>query len=135
MELYDLLRRASTDQRALVGVHRATWHRWLAGRGRVPRAVTVLLQILVGGELPQGGKDWEGWRFHRGQLIDPSGQWHTPGTILVWHWTRQQLQELRSRENRALPGGLPANVRSLPTARRGHAITAELYRRLDSSAE
>lgn len=135
MEMHDLLNRAGASERALVGVNRATWSRWLRGRSRVPHAVRVLMSIVVGGELPQGGKDWEGWRFRDGRLYDPSGQWHTPGTILAWHWVRQELQELRARENRAMPDDLPANVRSLPAARRGHRLTAELHRRLDSQAE
>lgn len=130
MEVYDLLRQASPELRALIGVNRSTWHRWMTGRGRVPRAVAALLKILLAGELPQGGKEWDGWRFHDGRLYDPAGQWHTPGTIRAWHWARQELQDMRARENRVLPDELPINVRSLPAARRGHALTDELHWRL-----
>lgn len=130
MEVYDMLRRANPELRNLCGVHRSTWHRWMTGRGRVPSAVVALLRIVIAGELPQGGEPWVGWRLVGGQLYDPAGIAHTPGTILAWHWIRQELQDLRARENRALPDELPVNVRSLPAARRAHALTGELHRRL-----
>jgi len=135
LEEYDLLRLARPEDRALCGVNRGTWSRWLRGQSRVPAAVVALLQIRVGGELPQGGAAWDGWRFHDGKLYDPSGTWHTPGTILAWHWVRQELQELRAKENRETPDELPANVHVLPTHRRGGQLTAALRRRLDSTAE
>lgn len=123
----DHLRTAGPAVRALIGVNRATWSRWLRGRARVPAAVVTLLRILIGGELPQGGKEWEGWKFSDGKLYDPAGQWHTPATIQAWHWTRQELQWLRSRENAA---GDAANVVRFPGRRSAQTVTAELYRRL-----
>ena len=128
MEPLDYLRFAGPAARALIGVNRATWSRWLRGHSQVPQAVTVLLKILTGGELPQGGKEWAGWRFHEGKLYDPAGQWHTPASILGWHWTKQELQWARATENASEAAG--ANVVRFPGRRSAHAITAELYRRL-----
>jgi hypothetical protein len=127
MHPLDYLRYAEPAARALVGVNRATWSRWLRGHSQVPRAVTVLLQILSGGELPQGGAAWAGWRFHEGKLYDPAGIAHRPADIQAWHWTRQELQWLRSRENAA---GDAANVVRFPGRRSAQTVTAELYRRL-----
>ena len=93
-----------------------------------PAAVKNLLRIAVGGELPHGAA-WAGWRFHDGKLFDPAGQWHTPSSIEAWHWTRQELQWLRSVENANEVSG--ANVVRFPGRRSAHAITADLYRRLD----
>lgn len=135
MDQHDLLKRAGEDARALLGVNRATWSRWRRGKSRVPLAVLNLLRIVVAGELPQGGKDWHGWRFLDGRLYDPSGQWHTPRTIAAWHWVRQELQSLRAKENTEAPDDLPANVLPLPSHRRAHQLTAELYSRLDSATE
>lgn len=135
MHPLDYLHHAGPAERALIGVNRATWSRWQRGLSRVPRSVAVLLQIIVGGELPHAGKDWEGWRFSQGKLWDPSGTWHSPGSILAWHWIGQELQAMRAAENTEQPEALPANVHSLATYRRGHRLTAELYRRLNSSGE
>ena len=128
MDPLDNLRRAGTETRALCGVNRATWSRWLRGHSQVPQAVTVLLKILTGGELPQGGDAWAGWKFHDGKLFDPAGQWHTPGTIQEWHWTKQELQWMRAKENASVAAG--GNVVRFPGRRSAHTITAELYRRL-----
>lgn len=129
MDPLDHLRYAGPQARALVGVNRATWSRWLRGRARVPAAVVTLLRILTGGELPQGGTAWEGWKFRDGKLFDPAGQWHTPSTVLAWHWTRQELQWLRSREN-AEAAIADSNVVRFPGRRSAQTVTAELYRRL-----
>ena len=125
---HDQLRLAGPEARALCGVNRATWSRWLRGQTRIPLAVVTLLRILTGGELPQGGKEWAGWRFHEGKLYDPAGQWHTPASIQGWHWTKQELQGLRASENASTAAG--GNVVRFPGRRSAHTITAELYRRL-----
>lgn len=124
----DYLRYAGPEARALVGVNRSTWLRWLGGKSRVPLAVLNLMKILRGGELPQGGAEWAGWKFHQGKLYDPAGQWHTPGTILVWHWVAQELRALGADENRAENAG--GNVVIFPGRRSARTITAELNRRL-----
>ena len=107
MESADYLRFAPDDARGLVGVSRATWSRWRAGKSRIPVATVNLLRTLRG-DLAYLGDDWKGWKFHGGKLFDAAGTAHTPGDILAWHWTRQELQ----------------------TARSSETITAELYRRL-----
>lgn len=125
----DYLRFADATARAFVGVNRCTWSRWLSGKSRVPLSAINLLKILYGGEIPQGGKEWEGWKFHDGKLYDPAGQWHTPGSILTWHWTRQELQAARREENqRAGAGG---NVVNFPGRRSAASITAEFLRRTE----
>lgn len=128
MDPLDPLRFATPVTRALVGVNRATWHRWLRGQTRVPTAVFNLLLILQAGELPQGGPAWAGWKFHEGKLFDPSGTAHTPADIQGWHWTRQELQHLRAKENASAAAG--DNVVRFPGRRSAATITAELYRRL-----
>lgn len=123
----DLLRFAPPQARALVGVNRATWHRWISGTSRVPVAAINLLRIVVGGELPH--TDWDGWRLRDGKLFDPSGQWHTPSTITAWHWARQELQAARREENQSAGAG--GNVVIFPGRRSAANITAELNRQLD----
>ena len=104
-----------------------TFWRWCAGRSRPPRAALILAQILVNGDLVQGGTACEGWTINRrtGGLVDPqTGLEHTPAQIRAWHWTAQELQGLRSEENQR------GNVLRLHTGRDGHAVTLELHRRL-----
>lgn len=127
----DFLRFAPPELRILVQVDRRTWRRWLTGRHRIPTAVLALARIFTAGELPQGGKLWEGWRFHDGALFDPEGTAHTPGSIQVWAITRQQLQALRARENVTEPESLPAGVRPFPRRRLAHQLTAALYQKLE----
>lgn len=127
----DLFTFATPEAIALCTSSRETWWRWKTGRVRAPRAVLNLLRIVVHGELPQGGSDWEGWRFIQGSLFDPAGYAHTPATIGAWFWTAQELQELRRRENMAARE-LPAGVVQLPSSRRAHAITDELGKRLEA---
>lgn len=122
----DLVRIAPARARARVGVNRGTWSRWLAGKSRVPLAVTNLLRYLVAGEILHNG--WEGWILRDGKLFDPSGQWHTPGTIMAWHWVRQMLESARADENRAERAG--KNVYVFTGRRSARSVTAELYRRL-----
>lgn len=119
-----LLSFASPVARAFVGVSRGTWSRWLAGKSRVPVAVTNLLRVLVAGEILHAG--WEGWVMRDGKIFDPSGQWHTPGSILAWHWTRQELQAARLKENKISSAG--GNVVIFPGRRSAAQVTAELYR-------
>jgi len=128
MHPLDYLRYADDTARALAGVNRSTWSRWLRGQSKVPHAVIVLMKIITGGELPQGGDAWAGWKFKNGKLYDPAGQWHTPGTIQEWHWTKQELQWLRARENEIADSA--ANVVRFPGRRSAQTVTAELYRRL-----
>lgn len=125
------LRFAGASARALVGVNRGTWSRWLAGKSRVPVAVSNLLRVLVAGEILHAG--WDGWALRDGKLFDPAGQWHTPATILAWHWTRQILQTARAEENEAERAG--ENVLIFSGRRSARGVTTELYRRLDSAAE
>jgi len=103
-----------------------TFWRWCAGKSRAPRSAAVLAQIIVNGELPQGGEAWAGWRFNprTGDLVDTSGVSHTPHSIMAWHWTLQELQALRADENQR------EKVRRIHTGRDGHAVTVELHRRL-----
>jgi hypothetical protein len=128
MHPLDYLRFAGSAARAMCGVNRATWSRWLRGRSRVPASVINLLKILQGGELPQGGDAWAGWHFHDGKLFDPSGQWHSPASIQGWHWARQELQHLRAKENASTAAG--GNVVRFPGRRSAQTVTAELYRRI-----
>lgn len=127
MEPLDYLRFATADARSLTGVNRATWSRWRAGKSRVPVAVVNLLRILRG-DLEHLGTEWQGWKFHNGELFDPSGIAHTPGSILAWHWSRQELQAARRDENHSATAG--GNVVMFPGRRSAAMVTAELYRRL-----
>lgn len=131
MDPKDNLRFAEAKFRALVGVNRGTWSRWITGKSRVPVAVTNLLRVLVAGEILHDG--WNGWTLRDGKLFDPSGQWHTPSSITAWEWTRQILQTARAEENKAEQSG--ENIFVFTGRRSARAVTAELYRRLDSAAE
>lgn len=126
MEPKDTLRFAGAKARALIGVNPGTWSRWRAGKSRVPLAVENLLRNLVAGEILHDG--WDGWILRDGKLFDPSGQWHTPGTIMAWHWVRQMLETARADENRAERAG--KNVYVFTGRRSARSVTAELYRRL-----
>lgn len=103
MEDMDYLRFAPASARALIGVDRRTWSRWRRGQARIPLAVLALLQILVGGELPQGGEEWEGWRFHRGKLYSETGTAFTPDELRALPFlcarlaaAKQEIKRLRS---------------------------------------
>lgn len=131
MDDADLLHLATPSIRALCTDCRSTWWRWRRDRASVPLAVRNLLRIVVGGDLPHFGPAWEGWRFNvkRGALVDPAGYEHTPGTIRAWWWLAQHLQSLRARENQLIQ----TNVVAFPGARTAHALTEELYRRLEKT--
>lgn len=120
MDDLDLLLFATPETIALCTDCRQTWWRWRTGRAKPPRAVFNLLRIVSHGELPHGGDAWNGWRFLRGRLIDPSGHEHTTGSISAWWWLAQELQALRHAENLSTP----------PRVRIGHALTAELHTRI-----
>jgi hypothetical protein len=77
----DYLAFASDAVRAQIGVDRRTWMRWRRGQSRIPAAALVLLRMLVQGELPQGGEDWTGWRFHDGKLYSDLGDSYTPAEL------------------------------------------------------
>lgn len=79
---------------------------------------------------------WRNWSFNTKEcaLVDPAGHEHTPATIRAWFWLAQQLQALRARENQ-LMHILPPNIAVLPGARPAHALTEELYRRLEGRNE
>lgn len=126
MKNLDLMRFASARARSHVGVNRGTWSRWLTGKSRIPVAVSNLLRVLVAGEILHEG--WEGWILRDGKLFDPSGQWHTPGTICAWQWTRQALQTARAEENKAEQSG--ENIFVFTGRRSARAVTEELRRRL-----
>ncbi len=86
---------SSEDDRAMVGVSRRTWARWRRGQARIPHAVLALIRILVHGELPQGGKNWEGWRFYKGNLISPEGHGYAPGNIRALPYLHALIAELQ----------------------------------------
>lgn len=69
------------------------------------------------------------------RLYDPEGTAHTPGTIQAWHWTRQELQAWRARENAALPEDLPENVKPLPNRQRAAELTKETHRRINQKSD
>lgn len=134
MEILNLLRRATPAARALCTDCRTTWWRWCRDRVPVPVSVRNLLGIVVGGDLSHFGPAWRDWSFNakRGALVDPAGGEHTPASIRAWWWLGQELQGLRGRENQRAQI-LPPNVAVLPIARPAHAITEELYRRLEGA--
>ncbi len=129
MDDRDLLSYCPHELRAALA-NRTTWHRWRTGQSRIPRAVILLLQILIGGTLPF--PEWEGWRWHAGALVDPAGVVHTPRTIEAWHWTRQELQALRARENVHELAGDNIVVLDRTLARR---ITASMRQQLKNKGE
>lgn len=126
----DLFLYATPEAIALCTRSRSTWSRWRRGVTSAPRSVITLLRIVVNGELLQGGPAWHGWTFKRGALCDPSGYEHTPASIQAWHWIAQQLQASRAKENERA-AALPANAVQHPSARAAHALTEELYRKLE----
>lgn len=94
-----------------VGVSRRTWRRWMDGKARIPAAVVLLAQILVGGDLGAINPAWTGWRIVNGKLWDISDQWHTPQTVYAWWCTRGELDALKSkRVSRALRESLHARL-------------------------
>lgn len=127
---HDLFLCATPDAVALCTRSRSTWWRWLHGKASAPLSVISLLRIVVRGEIPHGGQNWSGWVFRRGKLCDPSGYEHTPASIQAWHYIAQQLQAIRAKEN-ARAAALPTNATQHPSARPAHALTDELYRRLE----
>lgn len=47
----------------VLGVHRSTVARWLAGRSVIPRASWLILVLLAEGRLPGMSSDWRDFRF------------------------------------------------------------------------
>ena len=48
---------------AVLGVHRSTLARWLAGTATIPRASWLVLVLLSEGRLPGMSEDWREFRF------------------------------------------------------------------------
>lgn len=83
------------DARALCGVSRRTWGRWMRGLARVPRSALLLLRICAQGELPAAGPEWDGWRFYRGALLTPEGVEVKPGEIRAMPYLWALVAELQ----------------------------------------
>lgn len=47
----------------VLGIHRSTLARWLAGFCVVPRSAWLLLVLMAEGRLPGMSEDWRNWRF------------------------------------------------------------------------
>lgn len=86
---------ASTEWLASVaGVHRTTAERWLASQ-RLPRAVGLLIRVVLEGELELVHPDWEGFRLDRwGKLWTPEGWPCSPGDLRAIRYRVAQVREL-----------------------------------------
>ena len=126
----------------LFHVRHVTIKKWLRGNPRPPTAVLLVLHILANGleYLPGAGAEWNKWIFQDGVLIDRDdrddkhGQ-HTPGSIRTYWWTKQEITELKSRENKQaiqIEESEATNVVSLKTVRSniGNILFHRLYKKL-----
>lgn len=52
----------------VLGVHRSTVARWLAGRSVIPRSAWLILILLAEGRLPGMSEDWRDFRFEGDRL-------------------------------------------------------------------
>lgn len=57
---------------AVLGIHRSTLARWLAGTAAIPRPAWLLLVLLAEGRLPGMSADWRDFAF-RGDLLTMPG--------------------------------------------------------------
>lgn len=90
-ELINTLGGAEYVERAL-NVHRTTLLRWRSGKTLPTQATMDLLRGLAGSKMPWAGKDWDGWRFERGQLLGPEGEHFTAGELKAWHFEKQLIR-------------------------------------------
>lgn len=77
---------------AACGVHRTTVARWLVGEAMPPKAAVLLLRILASRQLPDMGRDWEGWAFDGPRLYSPAGYWYAPGDLLAQPHERRLIK-------------------------------------------
>lgn len=63
-DIAQLIDRIGTHQvLRVLGVHRSTVARWLAGRSVIPRPSWLLLVLMADGRLPGMSEDWRDFRF------------------------------------------------------------------------
>lgn len=98
-ELIDLIGGEGYVLRAL-DIHRTTLLRWRSGKTLPSQATMDLLRGLAGSKMPWAGKDWDGWRFERGQLLGPEGEHFSAGQLKAWHIERQLLAAQRAEIDR-----------------------------------
>lgn len=83
---------------SVLGIHRSTLARWLAGFCVVPRSSWLLLVLMAEGRLPGMPEDWRDWRFVGDRL-------HLVGTrtsysareLAGWQYQVQHAQALSRR--------------------------------------
>lgn len=89
MELIELrlLNRLTVPQAAeLFDVAQRTWRAWERGERKVPRAVTLALQMRLG---KLDAFDLPGWQASNGKIITPDGVEYTAGEINAIYWNEQ----------------------------------------------
>lgn len=82
----------------ILGVHRSTMARWLAGSAVIPRASWLLLVMMAEGRLPGMSEDWLDWRFEGDMLCQIGTNAHyTAREIAGWPFQIQHSQALSRR--------------------------------------
>lgn len=80
---------------AVLGVHRSTLARWLAGTAAIPRPAWLLLAILAEGRLPGMSDDWRDFAFHGDRLTMPGSRVsYTAREIAGWPYQQQHAEAL-----------------------------------------
>jgi len=85
-------------------VNRETARRWRRRR-RIPPVPEIALRLRIEGDLGLISPAWAGFRLQGDKLTTPEGIAWTAGTLLAWHYERQQLADLKQKweHSRQLP--------------------------------
>lgn len=82
----------------VLGVHRSTIARWLAGQTVIPRPAWLLLVLMSEGRLPGMSDDWRDFRFHGDSLcLVGTRQAYTAREIAGWPMQIAHMQALNRR--------------------------------------
>lgn len=80
---------------AVLGIHRSTLARWLAGTATIPRPTWLLLTLLADGRLPGMSDDWRQFRFEGDRLcLIGTRHAYTAREIAGWPYQVQHAQAL-----------------------------------------
>lgn len=74
-------------------VHPDTARRWKR-QGHAPAGALALIRALYEHELGSVSPPWEGWCLRKGDLVSPSGDRFSPGTVLAGKYHRERARSL-----------------------------------------
>lgn len=76
-----------------------TVRNWDTGKTQPPKAVIKLLEILSN-DLEFLGSEWQGFRFHKGEIITPERDYLRPSDLRAHNWIVQSLEFRQKHEKK-----------------------------------